>query len=57
MNMADKKDEMVAAEQGRAGCEAAPILPQQSKTLILTQQDILIAFTSSSRAAWSPDEG
>ena len=57
MNTADKRDEMVTAEQGRAGCETAPIFPWQSKTLILTQHDILIAFTSSFRAAWSPDEG
>lgn len=41
------------------GCEAAPHSPLRSKstTLILTQHGILIAFTRSSRAARSPDDG
>lgn len=57
MNKEDKGDEMVTGEERWVGpgCEAGPIAPRQSKTLILTQQDILIAFTSSSRAARSPD--
>lgn len=60
MNKADKRDGAVAAERGRApvlDVRPVPISPWQSKTLILTQQDILIAFTSSSTAARSPDEG